>query len=262
VRTTFLAAALLAAMGCASVRTVDDGALYRSGQLSGKQLEHVIRTHGIKTVVNLRGIQPDRSWYRQEQEVCRRNDVEMIDVALDSGAPERGEIAALLDAYHHAPRPILVHSWSSQGSVGLASGLYRAVVREEPPDQARRELAWWQSSRWPMRYLPGSMSIHDRFLAEWQGERDFFATYQLAGRDELPELSDRSFASLKPSPPPQFGGPQQGSDLTLPPPSMDLFSGGREDRRSLSWREAPSTSPGAHRPVAWFGRPVEIPNMP
>lgn len=261
-RTTFMAAALLAATGCASVRTVDDGALYRSGQLSGKQLEHVIRTHGIKTVVNLRGIQPDRSWYRDELEVCRRNNVEMIDVALDSGVPERGEVAALLDAYHHAPRPILVHSWSSQGSVGLASGLYRAVVREEPPDQARRELAWWQSSRLPTRFLPGSMSVHDRFLAEWQGERDFFATYQLAGRDELPELSDRSFASLKPSLPPRLGGPADGGNLALPPPSLDLFGGAREERRSLSWRGDDSTASAAHRPVAWFGRPVEIPESP
>lgn len=253
-RIALVAVLLGLSLGCASVRSVEDGSLYRSGQLSAKQLEDVIKSRGVKTVVNLRGMQPDRNWYRDEQQVCRQNGVEMIDVSLDSSAPERGEVAALLDAYHNAPRPILVHSWSSSGGAGLASGLYRTAVLQQSNDEARRELAWWQSSRWPVRTL----AAHDQFLKDWQGEREFFANYQLAGRDQLPELAEKSVATLKPSLPPEYGGP--ASPGSLPPPAIDLFDHGAGGNRPANHADSyslPSLGAATHRQVAWFGRPVE-----
>lgn len=268
---------LLLPLGCASLRTVDDGRLYRSGQLTARQLERAIADRGIQTVVNLRGPQPAARWYQAEQEVCRRTGVRMIDVVLDTTAPERGEVAALLDAYHKADSPILVHSWSRYGSVGLASGLYRASILGESNDAARKELAPWMSARWPIR----SLSEHDRFLKEWQGERDFFATYQLEGREDLPDLEPERTLALRPAQQSPSLAPAPGSSLPLPAPALKWFDAGTvathsgKSRRSAASRlgipaeeqhgrailpvahRSGSSAPGEQRTI-WLGAPIAV----
>lgn len=267
---------LVVSTGCASLKTVDEGRLYRSGQLTPKQLEQVIAKHDIKTVVNLRGPQPAARWYRAEQQVCQQAGARMVDIALDATAPERGEIAALLETYHSADSPILVHSWSPQGSVGLATGLYRAAILEDSNEAARKELAPWMSARWPIRQL----SEHDRFLKEWQGERDFFATYQLAGRDDLPELeADRTVALRQGMSSPSYS-PAPGSALPLPAPALELFdadiasskpvespslvqasqddSSPADVRLSRPVGDSTSKDESPIQAVVWLGAPVEI----
>ena len=45
---------------------VDEGTIYRSGQLSGTQFSARIRENGIRTIINLRGNNAGRSWYDDE----------------------------------------------------------------------------------------------------------------------------------------------------------------------------------------------------
>jgi protein tyrosine phosphatase (PTP) superfamily phosphohydrolase (DUF442 family) len=172
-------AMLLGATGCASsVRTVEPNKCFRSGQLSAAALEKQIQDHKIKTVVNLRGFEPDKKWYIEEREVCRRLGVRHIDVTLDSQRPDREEIIRLLDAYQTADQPILLHSYSSNGRVGFASSLYRMTVLEQPKDQARQEMAFWQNRSVP--FVP--LGKLDEFLYEWRSKDEFLASYQLPQR--------------------------------------------------------------------------------
>ena len=52
--------------------TVEEGALYRSAQLSADELQTAIRDHGIKAILNLRGAHPGEPWY--DGEVAVSND--------------------------------------------------------------------------------------------------------------------------------------------------------------------------------------------
>lgn len=174
-----LVAMALAAPGCATrrpnIRPVEDNALFRSGQLSRSQLEQAIDSHKVRTVVNLRGFQPQARWYAEEVEVCKAKNVKHVDIALDAERPDREELIRLIETFRTAPQPVLVHSRSPNGRVGFASGLYRLVVMGQSKEDARRELAFWQSQQAP--WLP--LSELDRFLYEWRGEEEFRATYQI-----------------------------------------------------------------------------------
>ena len=164
-RRLLILATVLLATGCASssVRTVEQGRCYRSGQLSAAALENEIQNRKIKTVVNLRGFEPDAKWYTQERDVCKRLGVRHIDVTLDPNRPDREEILRLLDAYQTAETPLLLHSRSPSGRVGFASSLYRVTVLDQPKEQARQEMAFWQSRNVPFAPL-GRL---DEFLYDW-----------------------------------------------------------------------------------------------
>ena len=45
---------------------VQPGRIYRSGQIPAAALSRVLRTNGIKSVLNLRGSNPNDGWYRDE----------------------------------------------------------------------------------------------------------------------------------------------------------------------------------------------------
>lgn len=232
--------------GCASLQPVAQGELYRSGQLSPAQLEAAVRDHQIRTVVNLRGADPDRRWYQDQQQVCQRLGVQQVDIQIDSGAPDRREVEALLDVYRDAPKPILVTSRSRYGSAGLASGVYRTAILHQSPDVARRELAPWVSYRWPIPAL----SDHDRFLKNWTSTNDFYSGYQVADDRRLP---DPQFNTASLPDPPSAPYRPAGDLGNLPAPAIDYFRPGDKQTTYAT----PST-PGEIRQVVWFGAPEEI----
>jgi hypothetical protein len=164
--------------GCAAVRPIRDGAVYRATPLATAQLESSIRNHSIQTVVNLNGFEPNRGWYRRQMEICRRHGAELVDLTINPYGPDRHEIIELLDAFRTRRQPILVVQRPPAAELGFAAALYRLAVLEEPKGQARRELAWWQNHRLPVARL----STLDQFLFEWRGEPEFYATYQVNAR--------------------------------------------------------------------------------
>ena len=166
--------------GCASVTPVKQGAVYRSGQLSTAQLEDTIKRNDIRTVVNLRGYQPSSKWYKDQTAVVDRLGVEQVDLEIGNGGPTDKQTAELMDVFQRAPKPILVHSYFSRGSSGLASGMYRMGMEGEKYDSAKAELAVWQK-----KWLPiAPQHEHDAFLATWKpaagGGFDAAAAHQVA----------------------------------------------------------------------------------
>src|SRR5262245_21904248 len=136
--------AVAGTIGCSTVSPVRDGVLYRSGQLSAKELESTVRKNDLRTVVNLRGKESGAQWYRDQSRVLRELNVRQIDLPIGSNAPDSEVVAELLDIYRTEPKPILVQSkWSYGGSAGVASGIYRAGIENESSTKARRELAFW-----------------------------------------------------------------------------------------------------------------------
>jgi len=118
------------------------GELYRAGQLSPGELERQIGLYHIRAVVNLRGPNPKNAWYISELATCQRLDVRHADVRMGARhLPPPEEVTALLDAFHHLPRPLLVHCGSGSDRSGLASSIYLMEQKGRPPEEAERQLS-------------------------------------------------------------------------------------------------------------------------
>lgn len=104
--------------------TVVPGAVYRSGQLTSDGLERTIRSRGIRTVLNLRGCNPEQAWYRAERTAALRNGALQVDVAMASDQwMSRVQLDAVLELLRTAPRPLLIHcEWGAERT-GLTSAL-------------------------------------------------------------------------------------------------------------------------------------------
>jgi protein tyrosine/serine phosphatase len=138
----------LAVLGSARVgdnfRAVVEGRVYRSGQLSPKELESRIERHGIRSLVNLRGEKENREWYREELEVARRHGVELRSLdLLPERLPSRPAVVALIDHLESLPEPILIHCSAGADRTGFASVIARMAKGDAPVDQARSELSFW-----------------------------------------------------------------------------------------------------------------------
>lgn len=119
------------------------GRVYRSGQPKG-DLAATIATHGLASVLNLRGGSPDDWWYADEVQACRDHGVAFYDLSLSAQKrPSRRELLMLLDLFERCDYPLLIHCKSGADRTGLAAALYALSVRGEPPERARRAFSIW-----------------------------------------------------------------------------------------------------------------------
>jgi hypothetical protein len=130
----------------------------RSSQAYAGFLGPFLTAHGIRTLVNLRGPNPAWRWWRNETKACAARGIEHHDVMLSSKRlPTRKMLLALLDAFDHAPRPILLKCSGGQDRTSFASALY--IVHTQGWNAF--EAAQAQFARWPYLHLPHR---HQRWL--------------------------------------------------------------------------------------------------
>ncbi|MDH4438844.1 MAG: tyrosine-protein phosphatase [Rhizobium sp.] len=118
------------------------GQLYRSAQLSGVRLAEEIDRYKIKTVINLRGTNPGRSWYDDEVAATAAHGATHIDFGMSARrdlTPEKTQ--ALLTLLKTAEQPILVHCMSGADRTGLATVIFLQQVAG-----VDEEVAEWQLS--------------------------------------------------------------------------------------------------------------------
>lgn len=121
---------------------VESGVLYRSAALSARTLAKKIRTHNIKTVINLRGAHPTKTWWRKEHEVLIRLGVRFENIALDGRKlPPPEAITGLLHLFKTAPRPLLVHCQAGAERTGLAVALWHITQHGMQKKEALRSLS-------------------------------------------------------------------------------------------------------------------------
>lgn len=127
-----------------NVHTVKEGQLYRSAELSEAGFAEEIETHHIRTVLNLRGANPGKGWYRGEVSSTQAHGAKRFDIAISarSKVPE-DKVAEILAVLRDAPRPILVHCASGSDRTGFVSALFLYAVLGETAEEAGRELSLW-----------------------------------------------------------------------------------------------------------------------
>lgn len=108
--------------------------------MTGFKIDSVARRHNIKTMINLRGGQPDEGWYRREIAACERNNVIHHDLSWSmSKIPTPESLVQLIDWINTEPRPILVHCQGGVHRAAVASAVYR-LLRGDSVEEAREEL--------------------------------------------------------------------------------------------------------------------------
>jgi hypothetical protein len=151
-----------------NVREVWPGRVYRSAQLTGRNLEAVIASDHIQTVLNLRGGGPSDSWYRSELASCDRDGASHVDVDMSARLlPAPQTLNHLLATFDQARYPVLLHCASGADRSGLVSTLYLDVYQHVPLGRAESEQLTW-------RY--GHFSF-----GQTHAMNDFFELYESTG---------------------------------------------------------------------------------
>ncbi|MFH0954087.1 MAG: tyrosine-protein phosphatase [Verrucomicrobiota bacterium] len=121
---------------------VEEGRIYRSGQPTLHQLEKLIRTHGLRTVINLREPEAPPALLRGEQALCDQAGVRMI--RLEMPGDGRGShkqydeaVAVLRDPTN---LPVLVHCARGAYRSGAVIAAYRVLAQGWSQEQAVQEM--------------------------------------------------------------------------------------------------------------------------
>jgi len=130
----------------------------RAAQAYAGFLGPFLKTHGIASVVNLRGPNPDWRWWHYEKRVCTKLSIAHLDVMLSSRRlPTRQMLVNLIAAFDAAPTPMLLKCSGGQDRTSFAAALYLLHRKGWPAaDEAAAQFA-----RWPYLHLP---KPHQRWL--------------------------------------------------------------------------------------------------
>ena len=142
--------------------TVVENEVYRSAQFTSDDLEKYYQQHHIKSVLNLRGENPHKEWYRREMESSKKLGIAHIDFAMSAKRELNTQQAQqLVEIMRNAPKPMLIHCMSGADRTGLASAIYLASIAHKKEWQAERQL-WMDYGHLPL-YFNASYAMDRTF---------------------------------------------------------------------------------------------------
>ncbi len=81
---------------------IDPGKLYRSKQLTGEELTQVIEDYGIKSIISLRKVEPEKKWYQDELQVAQEKNIHHVSIGMSAKRlPHKRDLLTLLNAYEN-----------------------------------------------------------------------------------------------------------------------------------------------------------------
>lgn len=130
------------------------GEASRSAQAYAGFLGAFLRGRGIRTVINLRGSNPDHGWWRSEKKTSERLGIAHFDVRVNSRTlPARQTLLDLFAAFDRANRPFLIKCSGGQDRTSFASSLYIADrFGWSAAAEAQRQFAGWPYLHMPKRH--------------------------------------------------------------------------------------------------------------
>ena len=136
-----------------NLRVVEDGVLYRSGQLTPAGLERVLHDYGIKTVVTLRTVRDKSMPYPDawEKDICEARGLKHVRIVPRVWGPnEKGEVPAeqavqefLRVMDDRANYPVLLHCFAGIHRTGTMCSVYRMEYSRWTVDQSFVEMEWF-----------------------------------------------------------------------------------------------------------------------
>jgi protein tyrosine/serine phosphatase len=193
IRLLFLPSLIFILSACEFVynlHEIDPGKFFRSEQMSGPELEKTINKFGIRTVINLRGESTEK-WFQEEAEVVQRLGVVHVNIPMSAGRlPHRQDLIELLEAYRHAPLPILIHCQGGADRSGEAAAIYQMIYMGKSKSEALQMLTpkyfHFEAKKPAKRY----------FIKEvWQGETWAYNDYDpCSGEYKFYDINDSNCA--------------------------------------------------------------------
>ena len=122
--------------------SVIDGNLYRSAQMDSKTLAKIIRDHGIRSIINLRGANPGKRWYEDECAITTQYGTTLYDGHFSAvELPPITDLLKLKQVLQSASPPILVHCRGGADRTGMASALALLLDGESQLKTIRQQLS-------------------------------------------------------------------------------------------------------------------------
>lgn len=126
-----------------SIHSVIPNKVYRSAQLPEQVLRNVIQSKQIKTIINLRGANPNKKWYQDEFNLSQQMNIKHYDITLSSHLlPSKQRLQKLVYLLMTEQRPILVHCLSGSDRAGLASAIALILNGKQSLKDAEQQFSW------------------------------------------------------------------------------------------------------------------------
>ncbi len=120
-----------------------DNNAYRSAQLFSFNMPYYLEKYNIKTVLNLRGEQKNKSWYQNEKRITKEHNITLITYQISSRKYlDFNKTSKLVKILKDAKKPILIHCEGGADRTSLASALYIYAIKGKSVDKAREELSF------------------------------------------------------------------------------------------------------------------------
>jgi len=120
-----------------------DESAFRSSQPTTYQLRRIIKKHGIKTVLNLRGYERNSPLRALEEKVCEQMGVKLVYIeAYSRKIPEVKTLEKFKEVYAQIEYPVLIHCKSGADRAGLGSMLYLHYKKGVPLEHTN-QLKFW-----------------------------------------------------------------------------------------------------------------------
>lgn len=146
--------------------TVEKGALYRSGQLKPSRLKKYVKKHGIKTIINLRGVNQKTKWWKREKKITKELGINFYNIPFNAGNfSSKKNLYKLLYLYEHAPKPILIHCRDGADRSGEAAALWILEHQGKSKKEALKHLSFKYG--YIKFYRPTKYSL----IQMWQGKK-------------------------------------------------------------------------------------------
>jgi len=115
--------------------------IYRTSQPSPRQLAAMISAFHLRTIINLRGGNERRSWYREEEAQAQRSGVGLVSLPFETfDWPPQIETRALIHALDSSPNPILIHCESGVDRSGWAAATV-LLLHGHPYEEALQQMS-------------------------------------------------------------------------------------------------------------------------
>ncbi|RLA41688.1 MAG: hypothetical protein DRR42_24375 [Gammaproteobacteria bacterium] len=126
-----------------NIHEVIPNKVYRSAQLSPKDLEQTIQKHGIKTILNLRGSHPGKVWFQEESKLIGQLNLTHENIALNAlSLPRYTDLPRLIKILQKSKKPILIHCQGGADRAGLVSAIALLLEGRRSLEDVYQQASW------------------------------------------------------------------------------------------------------------------------